>query len=379
MSKQNKIEKIATDLVELSAKVLESEKVLLYYDVDNLDLVNIIEKKCQKIKCSISHYRRNLEKEINTLLKLDDDEFIKYFDDEKKLLEETDNIIIIRTCENPEILNLLSPEKHKLYTQIKKNIHKRRMDGSVKWTLIYWPTEYEAKKENLSLDDYFNSFIRACDQPWEEIKKAQKFLVNKLNKAKTLELFAPDTHVTMSIDNMTFCNSTIKCNYPGSEVFSAPVIDSVNGRIFAPGEHLYDGHLMENLHIIIKEGKITDESYAEKNDKGFQELLNSSPRSRYFGEVALGTNPGLTKRFFNGLLNEKVSGSFHMAVGECYTEVKDEDNQAINVNNGNQNAPLHWDITILMHDNGKVILDGEIISQNGYFFSSELAVLNPNK
>jgi aminopeptidase len=374
------LDKIATDLVELSAKVLENEKVLLYYDINNLDLLKVVEEKCKNKKCNISHYQRNLEKEVETLLKLNDDEFVKYFDDEKKLLEETDNVIIIRTCENPEILNTLPPEKHKLYTQIKKDIHKRRMDGSVKWTLIYWPTNYEAQKENLSFDEYFDSFICSCNQPWEKIKKAQSFLAGMLNKGKKLELFARDTHVAMSIDGMTFCNSTIKCNYPGSEVFSAPVRDSVNGEIFAPGEYLYDGHLMSDLHIFIHNGRISEKSYAKINDKAFQEILNSSPNSRYFGEIAFGTNPGLSKRFFNGLLNEKVAGSFHMAIGECHTETKDEDGKKINLNNANKNTPVHWDITILMHSQsggGKVVLDGKVISKNGLFLSPELSILNP--
>lgn len=377
---QTAIDKIATDLVELSAKIIENEKVLLYYDVDNTDLLKTIEKKCKNKKCNISHYQRNLEKEINTIQKLNDEEFIKYFNEEKKLLAETDNVIIIRTSENPEILNTLSPEKHKLYTQIKKDIHRRRMDGSVKWTLIYWPTIYEAKKEKLSFDEYFDSFICSCNQPWEKIKKAQSILANILNKGKELELFANGTHVTMSIDGMTFCNSTIKCNYPGSEVFSAPVRDSVNGEIFAPGEYLYDGHLMGDLHIFINDGRISEKSYAKINDKAFQEILNSSPNSRYFGEIAFGTNPGLTKRFFNGLLNEKVAGSFHMAIGECYTETKDEDGKTINLNNGNKNTPIHWDITILMHSQyggGKVVLDGKTISENGFFLDPKLAILNP--
>ena len=63
------LQKIATDLTELSAHVQENEKVLLYYDVDNTDLVKVVEEKCKNKKCNISHYQRNLEKEINSLLK----------------------------------------------------------------------------------------------------------------------------------------------------------------------------------------------------------------------------------------------------------------------------------------------------------------------
>lgn len=241
--------------------------------------------------------------------------------------------------------------------------------------------------------------MEACNQPWESIKAAQAKLKAKLDKGKKLQIIAdgenPDptkrTNVWMSIDEMTFANSTIDRNYPGSEVFSAPVLESVNGQIYADGEYLYDGQLMKNIHLFVENGRISEKSYAEENNEGFQKILsneNIKPGevggARYFGEIALGTNPGLTRRFFNTLLNEKVGGSFHMALGHCYT-FEEYDGEPVHVNNGNipEKTPNHWDLTILMHrkpdgtGGGKVILDDEVIQRDGKFEDPDLAILNP--
>ncbi|MEI2420522.1 hypothetical protein V6O07_09620, partial [Arthrospira platensis SPKY2] len=98
------------------------------------------------------------------------------------------------------------------------------------WQLIYWPTQYEADVEGMTIEQYAELFFKACNQPWEAIEEAQGKLINILNRGKKLTLIAnpndPDetkrTRLEMSIDGMQFLNSTIINNYPGSEVFSSP-------------------------------------------------------------------------------------------------------------------------------------------------------------
>ena len=242
-------------------------------------------------------------------------------------------------------------------------------------------------------EDYLKVFVEACNQPWEEIRMAQSLLKDMFDEGKNLEFRANEddpelkkrTQVSMSIEGMTFANSTIARNIPGSEVFSAPVLDSVNGQIFAPGKYMYDGKMMEDIYLRIENGMIV-EFDAKVGKSDLQDILDQAPPvSRRFGEVALGTNPGLTRRYFNSLLNEKVSGSFHMAIGHCYT-YNEYDGEPVMVDNGNiQEGAPHWDLSILMHRNadgsggGKVVLDGEAIQVDGSFLDTRLAILNPRQ
>ncbi|OGG01939.1 hypothetical protein A2Z33_01735 [Candidatus Gottesmanbacteria bacterium RBG_16_52_11] len=383
------IHRMASDIVNQSASVQPGEKVLLWFDPPGTPLVEELMNRCLAKGAFVSYFRRDLEADAQLIPKLTETEIAEYFDQQKRLIADSDVVLIVRGPANPEALKDVPEEKLRIYNEQYTRAHRPRITGETRWTLFYWPLPYEAEKEGMEYGEYFRLVLEACNQPWKEIKAAQKKLVDKLNGGKTLELIAnpddPDperrTHVTMSIEGMTFANSTIDLNFPGSEVFSAPVKDSVNGQIFAPGEYLSGSKLMKDIILRIENGRIV-EAHAAGNDEALQEILNSGEGARYFGEVALGTNPGLRRRLFNTLLNEKVGGSFHMAIGHCY-EFDTYSGEPVSLNNGNTEdlTPVHWDLTVLMHPQyggGRVVLDGENISENGQFLDPELSVLNPD-
>ncbi|MCX6724774.1 MAG: aminopeptidase [Candidatus Shapirobacteria bacterium] len=385
---QEAITNFAQSIIDISLKVKPGEKILIYYDVPGEILAEEVTKLCLQKKVKVDFFRRDVRKEIEIASRPSPDELENYFIKQKKKIEKADAVFIIKTQQDPQITGIIPPDKQKTCEERYVEAHQRRFEGKVKWCITYWPTEYSAQKERLGFNEFFKLFLEACDQPWKEIKTAQVKLVEMLNKGEKLEFIVNQndkdkkkrTELKMSIKGMTFINSTVTHNYPGSEVFSAPVLDSVNGQLYAPGEHLYRGKLMENLYLKIKDGKIV-KAYAEKGNQYLQGILNQGEGARYFGEVALGTNPGLKRRFFNPLLNEKVAGSFHMAIGFC-DEEKVYEGVAVNVNNGNtkERASVHWDLSLLMHPQyggGEVILDGEIIQKEGQFLDPELAILNP--
>ncbi len=390
------IRNTAGAIVEDAAQVKSGQRVLIWFDAPGIELVKEMDLRCKAIGADVKFFMRDYEGDAAVLAELDQNGIEAMFDAEADLMDWAENVLIVRNPEDPEAMSRAPKDKVGAYMQRYSEVHRRRIDGTVDWTLFLWPTEYEAEKEGLPHDEYFRQVMEACNQPWGEIKKAQKIVKETLDKGNVLELHAneddPDpmkqTHVSMSIEGMTFCNSTIDRNYPGSEVFSAPVLHSINGQIYAEGEYLEDGYLMKNIYLRIENGRIV-EAFAEEGNEGLQAILDRDDKesgfgSRFFGEVALGTNPGLTKRFFNPLLNEKVGGSFHMAMGHCYSHTEYAGDQ-VNVNNGNteEKTSLHWDLTILMHSKadgsggGRVVVDGESIQQDGKFIDPALDILNP--
>ena len=391
------IKHTASAIVNEAAKVKKGQKVLIWFDTPGIKLVKDIVLKCDEVGADVKFFRRDYECDANLLKYLDEYEIKHMFDNEAGLMDWAENVILIRNPKDPEAMGKAPKDKVGLYMKRYGEVHQRRVTGDVDWTLFLWPTEYEAKKEGLSHKEYFRQVMEACNQPWSEIKNTQTLLKKILDKGSMLVLHANEddsdpmkrTHVSMSIEGMTFCNSTIDKNYPGSEIFSAPQRLSVNGQVYAEGEHLEDGYLMKDITLIIKDGRIV-KAHAEEGDEGLQAILDRDDKeegfgSRFFGEVALGTNPGLTRRFFNPLLNEKVGGSFHMAIGHCYT-LTDYDGEPVKVNNYNTEAKtsLHWDLTILMHrkenglGGGRVVVDGRLIQQDGKLLDPQLKLLNPN-
>ncbi len=93
-------------------------------------------------------------------------------------------------------------------------------------------------------------------------------------------------------------------------------------------------------------------------DEG-QDLLDESftvPGSRYFGEVAIGTNYNIQQPTLNILFDEKIGGTIHMAVGQSYLQT-----------GGTNNSVIHWDMITDMRQGGKIYADGVLIYQDGKF------------
>ncbi len=69
------------------------------------------------------------------------------------------------------------------------------------------------------------------------------------------------------------------------------------------------------------------------------------------------------------LFDEKIDGSFHIALGACYDEAP----------NGNDSA-LHWDLVQIQREDtggGEIYCDGRLIRKDGRFVVPELEGLNP--
>ena len=91
--------------------------------------------------------------------------------------------------------------------------------------------------------------------------------------------------------------------------------------------------------------------------------------ARYIGEFALGFHPHITDPMNDILFDEKIQGSFHMALGQCYDEAS----------NGNKSA-LHWDLVQIQrpeYGGGEIWFDGSLVRKDGVFIPNSLRDLNP--
>lgn len=296
-----------------------------------------------------------------------------------------DKVNVINTLEDKELGDRQRKHKRKesaFKSWYTKGFRKRAGSEDAFYTLTKIPTKKDAKKDGIDYKKYIRLFFEMCDQPWKEVEKAQAWLIKRLNKAATLRITNNDgTDVTFKLVGMamgkkyraTFANSVIAKNDPGSEVFSAPAINGVDGKIVAKGVFNYDGKEMKNITLVFKKGKVVF-AQAEVGDEHLQEIL-SKPGAKRVGEVAFGTNPWLKKHVLNPLLVEKIGGSFHVALGASY-KYTTYLGVPVQLNNGNK-SDVHWDITTMLQGkDGKVYMDGKLIQVDGKFLAPQLAVLN---
>ena len=71
---------------------------------------------------------------------------------------------------------------------------------------------------------------------------------------------------------------------------------------------------------------------------------------------AIGTNDGIQQFTHQILFDEKIGGSFHMALGNGYPETGSVNKSAI-----------HWDMICDLRDGGEIWVDDELLYKNGKF------------
>lgn len=257
--------------------------------------------------------------------------------------------------------------------QARVQLHTRNMF----YTATRLPTPAGAMVDGMEYQEYVDLFFRMCDVDWDKVDQAHRVLIAKLNAGKTLRITNNDgTDVTMDIDGFTFVNSRVAKNVPGSEVFSAPRRDSVNGKIVAKGRFAekVTKRYIENITLEIEQGRIV-RYHADVGLEDLQRAIETDEGSHYFGEIGIGTNPALKRHIINSLMVEKIGGSFHLAIGAAY-EYTDYLGEPVHLDNGNR-SKLHWDVTTMLYGKeGKIIIDGEPIMENGFFLDPALAYLN---
>jgi len=271
-----------------------------------------------------------------------------------------------------------NPAKSRLYRKLLQPFREKAMEGTIRSVLTAIPTTRDAEVDGLPYEEYCDLYFKMCDQPWDRIQVAQKHLIQTLNAAKTLRFTNNDgTDLSMDVDGFTFCNSVIARNIPGSEVFSAPHIESTQGVIVAKGRFSVredNGTIIENLRMEFEKGKLVKWT-AEKGQEHFDHAVLLDEGSCRIGEIGIGTNPFLKQHVASILLSEKIGGSFHVALGDSYT-MTDYMGDAVHVDNGNRSI-LHWDITtMLMGKQGRIYADDAVIMDDGIFLDPALRVLN---
>lgn len=244
--------------------------------------------------------------------------------------------------------NLLDDNKRKNLKTINRYGWERRGTWDLFYTLTYVPTPEDAIIDwYKDYDKYLQEFFESADQNWEAIWEANSYLIEKLDKAESITFRDENwTNLTMCIEWMTFANSLVAKNIPWSEVFSAPIIDSVNWTIVAKGKFQYRSSdwIIEDIVLTFKDWICIGAS-AKKWQEVLEKFLET-PWANKIWELWIWTNPHLRKHLVNWLLVEKVSWSFHVALWSSY-KYDVYWWKPVNLNNWNE-SDVHWDITTML-------------------------------
>jgi aminopeptidase len=284
----------------------------------------------------------------------------------KLAYEQFEGRVRIHSSTNTKGANNIDPAKasrrSKAISAITEAQFRRGPDRSFKWVTTLYPTDAYAQDAGMSLKEYEDFVFGAVhtneDDPtafWNSVKDKQQSAVDYMKGKKQVILRGPNVDLTLSVKNRTFINSFGTFNMPDGEIYTGPVEDSVNGWVKFTYPANYGGASVEGAELTFSNGRVTS-AKAERNQDFLLSTLDTDEGSRFLGEFAIGTNFDIQQFTGNILFDEKIGGSFHMALGAGYPET------------GSKNkSSVHWDMICDLRTDSEILVDGEVFYKNGQF------------
>lgn len=360
-----RIEKLADLMVNYSLGIKPNDKVLIRAHTVAEPLIREINKKVLKAG---AHPFLLLEYPgiEGDLVRYGNDDQIEYIHEPMNVLYSTyDCLIRVLADDNTRALANVDSDKMTKYAKARGPLMKTYMDrasrGDLRWVLTAFPTKAFAQDADMSLEEYEDFVYGACmpdlNDPvgyWQRFSAKQARLVNWLKGKKNIHLISKDTDLRLSIEGRIFINCDARVNVPDGEIFTGPVEDSMEGHVSFSYPTIYSTREVNGVQLDFEKGKVVKAS-ASKNEEFLLKTLDTDEGSRYVGEFAIGTNEGIQKFTGQILFDEKIGGSFHMALGKGYPESGSKANSAI-----------HWDMICDMRD-GQIWVDNVLFYENGKF------------
>jgi aminopeptidase len=171
-----------------------------------------------------------------------------------------------------------------------------------------------------------------------------------------VRIVGKETDLSFSIKGRRAIPCAGEYNMPDGEIFTAPVENSTEGTIFYEFPAIYGGREVSGIRLTFRKGKVVEAS-AEKNESILTEMLDADPGARVLGEFGIGANAGVTDFTRDILLDEKMGGTIHLAIGRSYPE-----------SGGRNHSAVHWDMIKDLRREGELYLDGKPVLRTGHLF-----------
>lgn len=284
----------------------------------------------------------------------------------KWIYEKADCLFNVMAETNPSELASVSLDKQThaeaANRRIKHTMMKRSATGDLRWVLTMFPTHASAAKAGMSFEEYTDFYFKAClatgrdpINAWKRNAKHTLRLSKWIQGKKKVHIEGPGTDITLGIKGRTFVPAVGESNMPDGEFFTGPEEQSVDGVATFNLPASRHGRPITGIRLVFKKGRVV-EATAKQNQASLRKALSVDPGAKRLGELGIGTNYSITKYTHQVLLDEKIGGTVHMALGAGYPETGSKNRSAI-----------HWDLITDLRKGGKITVDGKLLQKNGKF------------
>ena len=281
-------------------------------------------------------------------------------------VDNADVHISVMASLNTRELSNADPKKQARHQKARKHIMetsmRRAAEDSYRWALTLFPTHAYASEAGMSLPAYEDFYYAAClavdGDPvtaWQRQSDEVGRLTDWIQGREEIRIRAEGTDITLGVAGRNWIPCVGEHNMPDGEFFTGPVEDAVNGTICFSFPASYGGRTVSGVSLRFEDGKVVDAT-AEQGEEFLIEMLDTDPGARRLGELGIGTNFGIARGTREILLDEKIGGTVHLAVGMAYPQT-----------GGTNDSAVHWDMVCDLRQGGSITVDGDELQRDGKF------------
>lgn len=355
--------RLAETLLTHSTDLKEGERILI--QSIGFNSVGLVRALVESARARNAHPFVQIEDpEINRLLlESGDDIFwsIQADTDQLPLIRQMDAFIGIRGAENIYENAAVKPDRNRAYSEkFLTPVHFKERVENTKWCVLRYPSAAFAMNAKMPTERFRKFYFDACLFNYSKLFEAMKPLEERLRNTDEIRLKGEGTDIRFSVKGQNWIPCYGQRNIPDGELFSSPILDSVDGEITYAAS-VYQGKPFEYVRLVVKNGVVTD--FDSSDNTALEGILDTDAGAKQFGEFSFGLNPVIEKPMYDILFDEKIYGSNHLTLGNDYEIAP----------NGNE-SNIHWDLVCIGAD---VWLDGKMIRKGRQFITDDLTGLNP--
>jgi aminopeptidase len=288
-------------------------------------------------------------------------------------VEAMDALVTIWSETNTRSFSRADEARHSAYIAAQRRLSNRRWEriaaGEMRWCGTLYPTNAHAQDADMSLDEYEAFFHAACHTDeadpaayWRSFAGTLAGRSAQLADVRELRIVGADTDLTLGVQGRKWIAADGHYNMPDGEVFTSPVEDVTNGEIRFTFPAVFNGREVDDVRLRFEDGRVVA-AEASGGEAYLNQLLEMDEGARVLGEVAFGLNYELDRFTRNILLDEKIGGTMHVALGAAFAEA-----------GGKNTSALHLDLICDLRREGEVYADGELVWRDGAFVAEPAAV-----
>jgi aminopeptidase len=342
-------------LVNYSMAVKPGERVMIaFIELETYPLVQAIYQA--SIQAGAFPQVQFLSEELNrVMLKYGSTDQIGWIPEiEAYGMEWADVYFGLRGAHNLDVLWDIPAEKLTLLRKTMGKISTLRWQRT-RWCLLRVPNAALAQQAGVDEDTITDMFFNACLLNWQALGRDWRRWAERLGQGKQVRVVGKGTDLSFSIEGRTWDVADGHMNMPDGEIATSPVESTLQGTIFFDFPGVLGGRLMHDIHLTWEHGRLVGATAATNQDF-LQSVVNTDPGASLIGEFAIGTNPEVKIFCKDILLDEKIDGTIHIALGRAYPSV-----------GGTNQSTIHWDIIKDMRQEGEIYLDGKLLYRQGKF------------